>query len=125
VKVGESLACVWQASWDIITTMSAIATDYPHLSADPAGRPWVPVANVKVSEIVADYLAHGSSAEEMALQFPHLSPSMIHSALAYYYDHREELETELTESLESSRLKAIATADSPLRRRLGLTIEKP
>jgi hypothetical protein len=92
-------------------------------STAPVG-PWVPVANVKVSEIVADYLAHGSSAEEMALQFPHLSPSMIHSTLAYCYDHREELENELAESLESSRLKATATADSPLRRRLGLTATK-
>jgi uncharacterized protein (DUF433 family) len=105
--------------------MSAAATAYSHLSADPAGRVWVTAANVKVSEIVADYLAHGSSAEEMALQFPHLSPSMIHSALAYYYDHREELENELADSLESGRLKATATADSPLRRRLGLAVAKP
>jgi uncharacterized protein (DUF433 family) len=105
--------------------MSANATAYSHLSADPGGRVWVTAANVKVIEIVADYLAHGSSAEEMALQFPHLSPSMIHSALAYYYDHREELETELAESLESSRLKASAMADSPLRQRLGLAVAKP
>ena len=104
--------------------MSAAASAYSHLSADSAGRAWVTAANVKVSEIVADYLAHGSSAEEMALQFPHLSPSMIHSALAYYYDHREEFETGLAESLESSRLKAAATADSPLRRRLGLAVTK-
>lgn len=102
--------------------MSATATAYSHLSADPDGRVWVTAANVKVSEIVADYLAHGSSAEEMALQFPHLSPSMIHSALAYCYDHREELEAELAASMESSRLKAAATADSPLRRRLGLAV---
>ena len=104
--------------------MSVFATTYSHLSTDPAGRVWVTAANVKVSEIVADYLAHGSSAEEMALQFPHLSPSMIHSALAYYYDHREELETELTDSLETSRLKAKKSVDSPLRQRLGLTIAK-
>ena len=71
---------------------------------------------MKVSEIAADYLAHGSSAEEMALQFPHLSPSMIHSALAYYYDRRKQLETELTESLESSRLKSSAPAASWLGR---------
>ena len=105
--------------------MSANATAYSHLSADLEGRVWVTAANVKVSEIVADYLAHGSSVEEMALQFPHLSPSMIHSAMAYYYDHREELETELGESLESSRLKASATANSPLRRRLGLARTNP
>ena len=105
--------------------MSANATAYSHLSTDTEGRVWVTAANVKVSEIVADYLAHGSSAEETALQFPHLTPSMIHSALAYYYDHREELETELAASLAAGRLKASTTADSPLRRRLGLAVTKP
>ena len=105
--------------------MNAVATAYSHLSIDPSGRVWVTAANVKVSEIVADYLAHGSSVEEMALQFPHLSPSMIHSALAYFYDHRVELEKDLAESLESSRLKASASVDSPLRRRLGLAALKP
>jgi uncharacterized protein (DUF433 family) len=105
--------------------MSATATAYSHLSIDPSGRVWVGAANVKVSEIVADYLAHGSSAEEMALQFPHLSPSMIHSALAYYYDHREELESELAESLDSSRSKASAAGTSPLRQRLELSASRP
>ena len=105
--------------------MGANATAYSHLSVDPDGRVWVTAANVKVSEIVADYLAHGSSAEEMALQFPHLSPSMIHSALAYYYDHRDQLEAELMESLAASRLRASAALDSPLRRRLGLARPSP
>ncbi len=105
--------------------MSTTVTPYTHLSTDPAGRVWVTAANVKVSEIVADYLAHGSSAEEMALQYPHLSPSMIHSALAYYYDHREQLENELAESLESAKHKAKATANSPLRQRLGLAVATP
>jgi len=91
---------------------------YPHLCFDDSGRAWVDGANVKVSEIVADYLAHGSSVEEMALQLPHLSPSMIHSALAYYYDHRESFDQSLEESLSASRSKA-AASESPLRKRLG------
>lgn len=99
--------------------MPASATIYPHLHLDSAGRAWVDEANVKVSEIAADYLAHGSSVEEMAIQFPSLTPAMIHSALAYYYDHREEYDQALAASLESCRAKAAATMDSPLRTRLG------
>jgi uncharacterized protein (DUF433 family) len=82
-------------------------------------------ANVKVIEVAADFLAHGSSVEEMAIQFPHLTPAMIHSALAYYYDHREEFDKALTASLDSSREKAAATMDSPLRLRLGKVTAKP
>lgn len=91
---------------------------YPHLRFDDSGRAWVDGANVKVSEVAADYLAHGSSVEEMALQFPHLSPSMIHSALAYYYDHRESFDRSLEESLSMSRAKG-AASESPLKKRLG------
>jgi hypothetical protein len=82
-------------------------------------------ANVKVIEVAADFLAHGSSVEEMAIQFPSLAPAMIHSALAYFYDHREEYEELLTASLNSSREKAAATAASPLRMRLGKVPARP
>jgi uncharacterized protein (DUF433 family) len=105
--------------------MSAPSTTYPHLRLDESGRAWVDGANVKVSEVAADYLAHGSSVEEMAIQFPHLSPSMIHAALAYYYDHREEYEQALATSLQSSREKAAATMDSPFRRRLVKAPDTP
>jgi hypothetical protein len=82
-------------------------------------------ANVKVIEVAADFLAHGSSVEEMAIQFPHLTPAMIHSALAYYYDHQEEYDEELSSSLVSYREKAAATANSPLQTRLGRVPAKP
>ena len=105
--------------------MATPSITYPHLRVDSSGRAWVDGANVKVSEIAADYLAHGSSVEEMAIQFPHLTPAMIHSALAYYYDHREQYEDALAGSLLASRTKAAATQDSPLRQRLAKTPGRP
>jgi uncharacterized protein (DUF433 family) len=105
--------------------MPASPTTYPHLHLDSSGRAWLDGANVKVIEVAADFLAHGSSVEEMAIQFPSLTPSMIHSALAYYYDHREEYEETLTASLNSYREKAAATMDSPLRMRLGRVPARP
>ena len=105
--------------------MATVSTTYPHLHLDSSGRAWVDGANVKVIEIAADFLAHGSSVEEMAIQFPHLTPAMIHSALAYYYDHREEYEEELSSSLASCREKAAASADSPFRVRLSKVPAKP
>lgn len=50
---------------------------------------------------------------------------MIHSALAYYYDHRDEYEEALTASLNSYREKAAATTESPLRIRLGKVPARP
>jgi hypothetical protein len=42
-----------------------------------------------------DYLAHGWSAEEMCRQHPYLTPAEAHAAMAYYYDHAEEIDQEI------------------------------
>ena len=80
----------------------------PHISRDSAGVAWISGTQIKVVEIVADWLAHGSSPEEMHFQFPHLNLAQIHSALAYYYDHRTELEADIarrSERVESLRAR--------------------
>lgn len=49
----------------------------------------------RVAMIVADYLWRGWSAEEIVRQYSHLTLAEVHSALAYYHDHRDEIESEL------------------------------
>ena len=49
----------------------------------------------RVSMIVADYLWHGWSAEEIVRQYPYLTLAETHAALAYYFDHRDEIDLEL------------------------------
>ena len=50
--------------------------------------------------IAADHLGHGWSAYQIAEQYPHLRLAEIHSALAYYYDHAEEIQAILSEPLD-------------------------
>jgi uncharacterized protein (DUF433 family) len=74
--------------------MKPDTTSYEHIEL----RNDVPVisgANTKVIEVVALQAAHGLSPEETCLQLPHLSMGQIHSALAYYWDHRESLDADL------------------------------
>jgi uncharacterized protein (DUF433 family) len=69
---------------------------YPHISKDahnPAHLERHP--RTRVSMIVADYLWHGWSAEEIVRQYPYLSLAEAHAALVYYFDHRDEIEAEL------------------------------
>ena len=47
--------------------------------------------------IVADYLWRGWSAEEIARQYPYLTLAEVHAAMTYFFDHREEIESELVE----------------------------
>jgi len=89
-----------------------------HVWVDDAGVAWVDQTNVKVIEVVLDKLAHGSSAEEMHFQYPHLSLAQIYAALSYYCDHQAELDAEIQRHLrEVDALKAQQT-DSPVLRKL-------
>ncbi len=87
----------------------------PHISRDSHEVAWISGTTVKVTEIVVDWLAHGSSPEEMHFQFPHLSLAQIHSALAYYYDHQAELETDIARRLEQVESLRARTTGQPAR----------
>ncbi|HKV42065.1 MAG TPA: DUF433 domain-containing protein [Blastocatellia bacterium] len=89
-----------------------------HIEIDGRGVPWIAGANTKVVEIVIDKIAHGSSPEEIHFQYPHLTLAQIHSALAYYYDHKDEIDSEIAAQLERVDKLAEQAKDSPGRRRL-------
>ena len=62
---------------------------------------------IKVVEIVLDHLAYGLDAEGIHREYPHFTLGQIHSALAYYYDHKAEMDEEIERSeREVERLKA-------------------
>ncbi|MBA3692881.1 MAG: DUF433 domain-containing protein [Acidobacteria bacterium] len=102
--------------------MTAVIESYIVIDANSVA--WVADTRVKVIEIALDKLAHGSSPEELHFQYPHLSMAQIHAALAYYYDHREELDDEILRRLREVNELAARQADSPLRQKLrGLRLE--
>ena len=80
--------------------MALSATRYEHVSLDEAGVPRITGTTTKVVELVANYLAGGSSPEELHLNFPHFTLGQIYSALAYYWDHQESLDDDLKRRLE-------------------------
>ena len=71
------------------------ATAYRHIELDAAGIPYVAGTRTKVVEIVLEHLAYHWNAEEIHRQHPHLTLSQVHSALAYYYDHQEQIEQDI------------------------------
>jgi uncharacterized protein (DUF433 family) len=75
--------------------IAGLRTTYEHIVLDDKGVPWIDGANTKVVELVDEVKAHGWSPEELAYQHPHLTLGQVHSALAYYWDHQEEIEADL------------------------------
>ena len=74
---------------------------------------------MKVAELVLAQVAYGWSAEELNFQFPHLALGQIYSALAYYWDHREELDGDIERRIEKANRIQKSTSVSPLVKRLA------
>ena len=75
--------------------MATGETRYPHIVLNDARQPSIAGSTMKVVELVTAQLAHGWSPDELAFQFPHLTLGEIHSALAYYWDHRDQLDADI------------------------------
>jgi uncharacterized protein (DUF433 family) len=81
---------------------SAVLTEtrYEHILLDEEHVPVVAGTNTKVIEIVLDQQSYGWSPEEIKLQHPYLTLGQIHSALAYYWDHQDELDQDIVRRLK-------------------------
>ncbi len=76
------------------------AKTYPHIGSDPkiaSGKPVILGTRITV-RCIAGYYQMGMSADEILTTLPHLKPAQVHSALAYYFDHQNEVELDLDES---------------------------
>ncbi len=98
--------------------MLQIETRYEHIVLDDLGVPVIAATQTKVIELVLDKIAYGWSPEEMHVQHPYLSLGEIHSALAYYWDHQEELEREIQRRLELVESMRRHSVEPPLIERL-------
>ena len=47
---------------------------------------------------IAGYYQMGMSVDEILTSLSHLTSSQVHSALAYYFDHQEEVDKDIAES---------------------------
>jgi uncharacterized protein (DUF433 family) len=79
--------------------MALVRTDYEHIAIREDGVPVLAGTTMKVVELVAEKIAYGWSPEELLFQHPHLTLGQIYSALAYYWDHEEELNRDMDRRL--------------------------
>ena len=98
--------------------MSVAETRYEHIVIGEDGTPIISGTTMKVVELVAERTAYGWSPEELHFQHPYLTLGQIHSALAYYWDHLEELNRDLERRLQNVETIRQASGLSPLVTRL-------
>jgi len=78
--------------------------DYRNIEKDPArcgGRAAIVGTRIRVCTILTCY-RQGMTVEEIVQQYSHLRPADIHDALAYAYDHPDEMEADLVADDEAA-----------------------
>ncbi len=81
-----------------------------HIERNPAvcgGKPCVAGTRIRIWDVHIWHNLQGRRPEQIVADFPQLSVADVHAALAFYYDHREQIEQEMKEAEEfSNRLEA-------------------
>ena len=88
--------------------------DYRNVETDSArcgGQPVVAGTRIRVATILACY-RQGMGVEEIVQQYDGLRPADVHDALAYAYDHLDEIEAGLAADDEASVKARLNAGDS-------------
>ena len=105
---------------------TAAKVTYAHIVKEPGycgGKAAIDHTRVRVNNVVflhkqgktpQEILKQGKTPQEILVEYPDLSLAQVHAALAYYYDHRDEIEAELAkddgwdERYEGRKAEALA-----------------
>src|SRR5262249_12282220 len=96
--VGADAVCVGphrSVPWRKETSPLLTETRYEHILLDEAQVPMIAGTTMKVVELILDHLAYGWSPDQLHFQHPFLTMGQVHSALAYYWDHKAELDRDI------------------------------
>lgn len=78
--------------------------DTGHIVIDPdvlGGKPHIAGHRIAVSHVAVWTTYHGMSPSEIAAQV-HLTLGEVHAALAYYYDHKDEIDRAIADAAKSA-----------------------
>ena len=71
-----------------------------HIESRPekcGGKPCIVGTRIRVQDIYVWHELRGQSPDEIVANFPQVSLGQVHAALAYYHDHRAEIQAAVTD----------------------------
>lgn len=98
--------------------MAIDKTAYEHVVLNEQGMPEIAGTNMKVVELVVEYNSFGWRPEEIQFNHPSLTLGQIYSALAYYWDHKAELDADIQSRSDYAEQLRQASDQSLLQARL-------
>ena len=94
--------------------MTLSATEYKHIQLDERNVPTLAGTTMKVVELIVPIKAYGWTPEHLHEQHPYLTMGQIHSALAYYWDHQEELDADMEKRYQFAEKLRREAVESPI-----------
>lgn len=93
------------ATTELATPSETIATPVitEHIGIKPGycgGQPHILGHRIKVKHVAIWYERMGLSPDEIVSSHPGITLAQVHAALAYYYDHRDEIDRSIREGEE-------------------------
>ena len=92
-----------------------------HIQSQPGvcgGKPCITGTRIRVQDVYVWHELQGLSADEIVSRFPQTTLASVYAALAYYWDHREEIQVQMQD--ESAFVEALKEqSPSPLARKLA------
>jgi len=92
------------------------STAYPHIQIKD-GTPTIDGTRLKVMHLVIEQRS-GLTPQQMQEAHPFLTLAQIYSALAYYYDNREEIDQEIARRASLNEQIALDSEKSPAQQKL-------
>jgi uncharacterized protein (DUF433 family) len=85
---------------------------------DGQDRAFIVGTRIRVQDIYVDSEVMGKLPEEIVAALPHLTLAQVHAALAFYFDHREQILDELRQDEQFVALMKERTGPGPLEAKL-------
>jgi uncharacterized protein (DUF433 family) len=86
-----------------------------HICLDDRGVAYIAGTSMKVAYVAVDAYTWGMTPHQIQENYPKLSLSQIHAALAYYHDHQAEIDAQLA-AWDEEYQQMRATTPNPITR---------
>jgi uncharacterized protein (DUF433 family) len=79
-----------------------MATGYANIELRD-GEAFIAGTQIKVRMLIRHHLGYGRGGEELQRNFPFLTLGQVYSALAYYHEHKDEIDRQIEERAREAR----------------------
>ena len=93
-----------------------------HIQTDPSicgGLPCVAGTRIRVQDIYVWHELQGQTADVIVSRFPQLRMGDVYAAMAYYWDHREEVDRQMRDETSLVEKLKQQSSPSPLQKKLA------